>query len=94
MTEKKAGIEWHSIVRDLLRNIWVIFCAAVIGILGTYVVKHVVYNPEYTSRATVIINSAAGKANAVQTLAQSSEIAQIYAEVFVQPTMLQSHARQ
>jgi capsular exopolysaccharide synthesis family protein len=89
MTEKKAGIEWHSIVRDLLRNIWVIFCAAVIGILGTYVVKHVVYNPEYTSRATVIINSAAGKANAVQTLAQSSEIAQIYAEVFVQPTMQQ-----
>ena len=81
------SIEWHSILRDLLRNAWVIVCAAVIGILGTYVVKHVIYNPEYTSTATVIVNSAAGKSNAVASLSQSGEIAQIYAEVFTQPTM-------
>ncbi len=87
MDEKKLSIEWHSILRDLLRNAWVIVCAAVIGILGTYVVKHVIYNPEYTSTATVIVNSAAGKSNAVASLSQSGEIAQIYAEVFTQPTM-------
>lgn len=87
MKEKKIGIEWHSILRDLVRNAWVILCAAVIGILGTYVVKHIVYHPEYTSSATVIVNSAQGKSNAVASLSQSREIAAIYAEVFIQPTM-------
>ncbi|MBR2732285.1 MAG: hypothetical protein IKD72_09930, partial [Clostridia bacterium] len=87
MTEKKFSIEWHSILRDVLRNWWVIFCAAVIGILGTYIVKHVIYHPEYTSRATVIVNSAAGKANAVATLSDSEKIAKIYEEVFIQPSM-------
>ncbi len=87
MNEKNFNIEWHSILRDLVRNAWVIICAAVIGILGTYIVKHVIYNPEYTSSATVIVNSAAGKSNAVAALSQSGEIAQIYAEVFIQPTM-------
>lgn len=87
MAKKKFNIEWHSILRDLLRNIWVIFCAALVGVLGSYIVSHSVYHPEYTSHATLIINSAAGKSNAIASLSQSSEIASIYAEVFIQPTM-------
>ena len=87
MERRVITIDWHSVLRDLLRNIWVIFCAAVIGVLGSYVVNHAVYRPEYTSAATVIVNSAEGKSNAVASLTMSSEIATVYAEVFVQPTM-------
>lgn len=87
MEKKKLNIEWHSILRDLMRNLWVIFCAAIVGILGSYIVTHSVYHPEYTSHATLIINSAAGKTNAIASLNQSSEIASIYSEVFVQPSM-------
>ncbi len=87
MDSKKFNIEWHSILRDVFRNIWVIVCAAIIGVLGSYVATHSVYHPEYTSHATLIINSAAGKANAIASLSQSSEIAAIYSEVFVQPSM-------
>ena len=87
MNERNFVIEWHSIARDLLRNVWVVLCAAVIGVLSSYVVNHVVYKPLYTSAATVIVNSAEGKSNAVASLTQSGEIANVYAEVFVQPTM-------
>ncbi len=87
MEKKKIKIEWHSILRDLYRNLWVILCAGLVGVLGSYVVTHSVYHPEYTSHATLIINSAAGKANAVASLTQSSEIASIYSEVFIQPSM-------
>ena len=87
MERRVITVDWHSVLRDILRNIWVIFCAAIIGVLGTYVVNHMVYHPEYTSAATVIVNSAEGKSNAVASLTISSEIAVVYAEVFVQPTM-------
>lgn len=87
MNKKSLSIEWHSVLRDLLRNIWVILCAMLVGVLGSYIVTHSVYQPEYTSHATLIVNSAAGKANAIASLSQSSEIASIYAEVFVQPSM-------
>jgi capsular exopolysaccharide synthesis family protein len=89
MNEKKMVIEWHSVLRDLLRNAWVIVCAALIGVLSAYVFNHVIYSPEYTSGATLIINSAEGKTNAVASLSLASEIANIYSEVFVQPTMKQ-----
>lgn len=87
MNGKNFFIEWHSIVRDLFRNFWVIVCAAVIGVFGSYVVNHLLYNPEYTSAATLIVNSAEGQANAIASLTISGEIANVYAEVFVQPTM-------
>ncbi len=87
MTEKRLKIEWHSIVRDLLRNAWVIFCVVLVGLMGSYIASHSFYKPEYTSSASLIVNSAAGKANAVASLSQSAEIASIYSEVFIQPTM-------
>ncbi len=87
MKEKKITFEWHSVARDIVRNVWVIFCAMLIGLMGSYIVTHSLYLPEYTSSASLIINSAQGKSNAVASLKQSSEIANIYSEVFSQPTM-------
>lgn len=85
--KKKYYFEWHSILRDILRNAFVIVCACIIGLMGTYIAKHLVYKPMYTSSASLIINSAAGKANAVSSLSQSTEIAEIYTQVFTQPAM-------
>lgn len=87
MKNRKFYFEWHSVVRDILRNVLSILCAAAISLMGTYIVKHLVYSAVYTSSASLIINSAAGKANAVASLSQNAEIAKIYTEVFVQPSM-------
>lgn len=87
MNNKKLSIEWHSIVRDLLRNVWIILCAMIMGLMGSYIVTHSLYLPEYKSSASLIVNSAQGKSNAITNLSQSAEIAEIYCEVFTQPTM-------
>ncbi len=85
--DRKFSLEWHSILRDVIRNFWVIICAVLVALMGTYIAHQSVYSPVYTSSATLIINSAAGKANAYASLAESSEIASIYTEVFIQPAM-------
>lgn len=85
--DKKFSLEWHSIVRDIIRNIWVIVCVVIIALMGTYIAHHSVYSPAYTSSASLIVNSAAGKANSYASLGESAEIASIYTEVFVQPAM-------
>ncbi len=84
---KKFSFEWHSILRDIVRNFWVIICAVAIALMGTYIAHQSVYSPLYTSSATLIINSAVGRANAYASLSESAEIASIYTEVFVQPAM-------
>lgn len=89
MFDKKLNLEWHSMLRDLVKNAWVIFCAVLIGLMGSYIARHSFYSPVYTSHATLIINSAQGKTNAYASLAASSEIANIYTEVFVQKSMKQ-----
>ncbi len=87
MNSKKFNIEFHSVVRDLLRNFWVIICSIIIGLMGSYIATNLFYSPEYTSSATLIINSAVGQQNGYASLAASSEIASIYTKVFVQPSM-------
>lgn len=84
---RKISFEWHSILRDIIRNFWVMICAVAIALMGSYIAHQSVYSPFYTSSATLIINSAVGKTGAYASLSDSAEIASIYTEVFVQPAM-------
>lgn len=84
---KKLSLEWHSILRDIVRNFWVIICAVIIALMSSYIARQSVYSPQYTSSATLIINNAVGKVGAYASLSESEEIASIYTEVFVQPAM-------
>lgn len=97
MDKNKKGltlsIEWHSILRDLIHNFWVIVLAALIGLMGNYILEKVMYSPEYTSSATLVINAKVGNFNAYTNLSVSSEMANVFSELFVQPSMKNEAAK-
>ena len=55
---KKNGIhiELHSLFRDVLRNIWVVILAVLIGYMSVNIWNHSMHTPLYTSNATLIVN--------------------------------------
>lgn len=81
------NIEWHSILRDLLRNFWAVILAGVIAFLGIYVAEHSVYIPKYESKATLVVRAKAASSMAYTNLSASSEMAGIYTKVFQQSAM-------
>ncbi len=81
--------EWHSMLRDIIRNFWVIILTAIIVVFGVYIAEHSVYKPVYTSSATLVVRSKAGTSGAYTNLSASSEMANIFAEVFTQNTLKQ-----
>ena len=85
--EKKIVIEWHSVFRDLKKNIVFIVMSVLIGLMGVFIVRESVYSPEYTSFATLVVNAKLGNANPYANLSVSSEMAKVFAEVFMQPSM-------
>lgn len=87
------SIEFHSIFRDLLRNIWVIICAALIGLMVVFIAQHSKYVPEYTSSATLVVNSKMGNTTSSTNVSVSSKLAGVFAEIFVQPTMKSKAAK-
>ncbi|MBE5958141.1 MAG: polysaccharide biosynthesis tyrosine autokinase [Lachnospiraceae bacterium] len=49
------NINIYSILRDLLKNWWVIILAGLIGLMGTYTVIRGSFEPEYTSSAVYVV---------------------------------------
>ena len=49
-------IEPYSLFRDLLRNLWVIVLAGLIGLMGVRIWSQSIYTPMYTSTATLLVN--------------------------------------
>ena len=84
---KKLNFEWHSLARDFIYNAWLIVLAAIIGLISVFVAGKIIYKPVYTSSATLIVNVKTGTYQAYTNLGASSEMATIFAEVFVQPSM-------
>ncbi len=82
-----SSFEWHSILRNLLRNFWVIIMSAVIAVFGVYIVEHSIYTPEYKSSATLVVRAKASTSGAYTNLSASMEMASIFTEVFTQATV-------
>ncbi len=87
MDRNKIYIEWHSILKDLIKNAWVVVLCVLIGYMGIYIVDTIVYEPEYTSSATLVVSTKGSGNNAISYLITSSEMADIYTNVFVEPSM-------
>lgn len=85
--KEKLHIEPYSILRDILKNLWVIILAALIGLMSVSVWNDSMYTPAYTSTATLLVNLRNSAAYSYTNLSSSSEMARIFTEVFVQPTM-------
>lgn len=90
MNEKnKITIEWHSLLKDVVRNFWAVVLAALIGYMGVYIASHKLYEPQYTSSATLVV-SVSG--SSITSLTVSSDVANVITTVFTQPIMKEKAA--
>ncbi len=94
MEKNKLTIEWYSILRDIVRNIWIVVLCVLIGLMGIYIANYSVYKPEYTSNATLVVNPKGNKNNASAqiSLLVSNEMANVLTNIFSQPTMKEKAA--
>ncbi len=81
------SFELHSLLRDVIRNIWLMILAALIALMGVYIAEKTVYKPEYTSTSTVVVRAKASTSGAYTNYSASSEMAKIFSDVFVQSSM-------
>lgn len=79
--------EWNSLIKDLIRNVWIIFLAAIIAYMGIQVYEKSIYTPTYTSKAILVVRAKVGSSGIYSNLASSSEMATIFTKVFQQPSM-------
>ncbi len=87
MRKGKISIEYYSVLRDLLRNLWVVLLCLLIGVMGIYIAEYSIYKPEYTSTATVVVNVKGSSSNTMSMYSVSSEMAEVFSNVFSEPTM-------
>lgn len=92
MKKNKITLEWHSLLKDVVRNIWVVFLSALIGAMGFYVVNHVNYKPVYTASATLAVNAGANSSASYSTLTVSNEKANILVNIFTEPSVKEAAA--
>lgn len=75
-------ISIRSICIDILRNILVIVMAAAAAWLSVSGVQKLLYVPEYTASATLVVNASGGVGNAYSSLSVTNQMAGIFSEVF------------
>lgn len=90
--QSEFSFEPYSLLRDVIRNLWVVVLAALIGLMGVRIWSESIYTPMYTSTATLLVNLKNSASYSYTNLASSSEMAQIFTGVFVQPTMKKNAA--
>lgn len=87
MKKNKITIEWHFLLKDIIKNIWVVFLSALIGYMGVYLVSHSTYEPEYTSSATLAVVAYSRSSGSYSTLSVAKDMANVISNVFTEPTV-------
>lgn len=73
----------RSILRDLIKHSWMMIIAAIAAIFLVSGYQNLVYQPEYTSRATLVISAkGSGNTDAYASLTTTTEMAQVFSNVF------------
>lgn len=85
-------IELYSILRDLIKNAWVIFMAAIIGVMGIYIATRGVYTPEYTAKAMLVVNAKHGTSGTYSLFGLSAEMAEVVSRVMIEPAVQEKAA--
>ncbi len=87
MKKNKITIELYSLLRDILKNIWLVILSALIGAMGFYLVTHAAYEPRYTSTATLTVLNSGSVTASYSTYTISTEKANVLVNVFTEPTI-------
>ncbi len=92
MKKNKITIEWHFLLKDIIKNIWVVFLSALIGYMGIYLVSHSTYEPQYTSSATLAVLSGV-KSGSYSALSASNDRANVLVNILTEPTTKECAAK-
>ena len=92
MNRGKISIDYYSVLKDVIRNFWVVLLSLLIGVMGIYIAEHSFYKPEYTATATVVVNAKGSSSNTLSMYNVSSEMAEVFSKVFSEPTMKKAAA--
>ncbi len=92
MKKNKITIEWYSLLRDIVRNIWVVILCALIGAMGLFLVTHAAYSPVYTASATLAVNGGGSSATSYSTFTLSNEKANVLVNIFTEPSIKEAAA--
>ncbi len=88
MKSNKITIEWYSIVKDVIKNLWLVFLAVLIAFMGMFIVSHKVYEPAYTSTATLVVTPrGASTGSSISKLSIANEMAEVLVNIFAEPAM-------
>ena len=76
-------INIKSIIRDVFRNCWMIVLAGISAILLVSGYQNIIYEAEYTSRATLVVSAkGSGTTSSYANLTTTSEMAGVFSNVF------------
>ena len=92
MNKNKITIEWYSLLKDIIRNIWVIILCALIGAMGFYLVNHAAYDPVYTASATLAVNGGGSSSGSYSSFTLSNEKANVLVNIFTEPSIKEAAA--
>lgn len=87
MKKNKITIELYSLLKDVIKNIWIVILCALIGAMGFFLVTHASYEPMYTSSATLTVLNSGDVTASYSTYAISAEKANVLVNVFTEPTI-------
>lgn len=85
-------LEIYSILRDLFKNAWAIFMAALMGLMSIYILTNSVYSPEYTASATLVISAKSSSSGAYSLFNLSVEMSNVISRVIVEPAVQEKAA--
>ncbi|MBQ7100020.1 MAG: polysaccharide biosynthesis tyrosine autokinase [Clostridia bacterium] len=91
MKKNRISIELHSLLRDIVRNIWVVILSALIGAMGFFIITHIAYEPAYTSSATLSVLNGNSNTASYSTYTVSMEQANVLVNIFTEP-MIKEYA--
>lgn len=94
MKRKNLSFEWNSILRDVLKNLWVVILSGLIGFFGFYVLTYGSYKPVYTSKATISVTSMTGGSSisTYSSLSVTSEMANVFTTLLDDPMLTERAA--
>ena len=90
MNRSKISLDYYSILKDLMKNFWVIILSLIIGVMGIYIAEKSIYTAEYTSSATLVVNVKGSSSSSSYSV--SSEMAEVFSKVFSETAMKKAAA--
>ena len=80
-SQKKQMEEIYSIVRDVLKEWWVVLCIAISAAFLSYIASSATYQPVYTSSTTFVVSAKGSNTGAYANLSKTQKLAETFRSV-------------